>query len=147
MNAESTEKPAETAAADAAPPLLHRLTLATLVVYAIALVVGTHMPQEDGPPPVIPDKVLHFGAYLGLSWLLAMTLAQRGIAAARVAAITIPSLLLFGAIDEVTQIPVGRTADPLDWLADAAGILLGTGAAVVMATRWPKSFATAAARP
>ena len=120
---------------------LRRLMLATLVTYAIALVIGTHMPQEDGPPPLIPDKVLHFGAYLGLSWLLATTLHLYG----RRMWPTMPALLLFGAVDEVTQIPVGRTADPLDWFADAAGILLGTAAAAFMAKRWPGPHASAAA--
>lgn len=32
---------------------------------------------------------------------------------------------LYGAFDEITQIPVGRHADVRDWISDIAGIVLG----------------------
>ena len=34
-------------------------------------------------------------------------------------------IVLYGAVDEVTQIPVGRNANLSDWLADAAGATVG----------------------
>jgi len=32
---------------------------------------------------------------------------------------------LYGAIDEVTQIPFGRVSDPSDWMADCLGVVIG----------------------
>jgi VanZ family protein len=37
-------------------------------------------------------------------------------------------LAVYGALDELTQIPVGRYADVYDWLADCAGALAGVAA-------------------
>ena len=114
-------------------PIWRRLLPWVTLAYACGLVVGTHLPPSEGPDPEIPDKVLHFGAYLGFGWLLAMSLLRFG----RPAWWAIPALLVFGAVDELTQIPVGRTADFWDWLADAAGIALGAG--VVMLSGRPQS--------
>ena len=118
------------ATTDVAKPrsLWHRLLPWGLALYTAGLVTGTHLPPEIGPEPLIPDKVIHFGAYLGLAWLLGLTLASRG----RRVWVAVPLLLVFGAVDELTQIPVGRTADVWDWLADAAGIMVGTTIAWAM---------------
>ncbi len=75
------------------------------------------------PAPAIPglDKVAHLAAYAVLGFLLARA-APGSLAAVALG-------LLYGASDEIHQTYVpGRTADPLDWVADAAGVLLGTWA-------------------
>jgi VanZ family protein len=42
-------------------------------------------------------------------------------------------LLAFGALDEVHQLWIpGRTADPIDWAADAAGSVVGIAASVAV---------------
>jgi len=106
--------------------------LVLLVGYWAALVAGTHWPR---PPHMLglgtSDKVLHLTAYFGLSLLVYFNWAvwrsvslRHGIAIAAL-------LIAFGAVDEVTQIPFGREAQFLDWVADCVGVL---GGAAVFAT-------------
>jgi VanZ family protein len=102
----------------------------TIIVagYWLALLVGTHMPRV---PKALQmpgsDKWQHTTAYAGLAFLL---IARRSVGrpltwkrALGVAGIVI----LFGALDELTQIPVGRDAEFNDWLADSFGTLVGVG--------------------
>lgn len=134
---------------------------AALGVYWAALCVGTHLPGGLVGTPLVSDKTLHFFAYTGLSFLIAMLLPLLGRtagnrvpdtdASGRCAESTrqgVTGLLLsatrlgvrgwrvdwtalfvsvgYGAIDELGQIPIpGRTADVVDWLADAAGAVAG----------------------
>ena len=83
------------------------------------------------PAPEVPyiDKVAHFGAYAVLGALLAFAAdrSRTPLAAAVLLGV------LYGASDEVHQMFVpGRSADVLDWCADAAGVL----AAVYLYTLW-----------
>jgi VanZ family protein len=74
------------------------------------------------------DKVVHFALYATLGALLGRALGQRWprsfwkvLAAAWVLAVA------YGASDEIHQLFVaGRSADPADLAADAAGALVGT---------------------
>ncbi|MDX1963329.1 MAG: VanZ family protein [Pirellulales bacterium] len=101
-----------------------------LGLYVLTQFVLTHiaLPASLGSSwnlPLDEDKVLHFLAYGGLgliagawwSWgrmpTLAQFLALGGI------------LIAYAALDEITQIPVGRHADVVDWLFDVAGIISG----------------------
>ena len=72
--------------------------------------------------PGSTDKLAHLAAFLVLGAGLAWGAVSTGSAPA------LPVLLglLYGAADELHQrfVP-GRSPDPLDWLADAAGVLLG----------------------
>ena len=50
--------------------------------------------------------------------------------------------VLFGAIDELTQIPVpGRVGDRLDWLADSLGAASGVCLFLFLHTLWHAWFA------
>jgi VanZ family protein len=108
--------------------------LLVLVGYWLALVAGTHWPQ---PPELLgmgeSDKFLHFTAYSGLAllvclnWALARAMGWRQWLAIAVI------LAAFAAIDEITQIPVGRNADLRDWFADLTGIAAGMA---VFAAGW-----------
>jgi VanZ family protein len=93
-----------------------------LAVYWVALFVGTHVPV---PPDIVQlagsDKTLHFLAYLGLSLLIAVCVRPRG----RTYLWLLLGLAAYGAIDELLQIPVRRSADVVDWLADVAGAAAG----------------------
>ncbi len=96
--------------------------------YWCLLFIGTHVPK----PPTIhvqhADKLVHFVAFAGLAGLCAAIFCRQRFGVRDV----FVSLfcLVYAGIDELSQIPAGRTADIFDWLADFAGILLG-----VLATR------------
>lgn len=92
-------------------------------------------PSLPAPGFPLSDKVFHFAAYFVLG--LALSLAGLRPAAATAAG------WAYGASDEVHQrfVP-GRSADPLDWLADA----LGVAAAVYLHHRWRARRAPAPVR-
>ncbi len=104
-----------------------RLWLALFAGYLLALFTGTHLPPGVvSLPGDQSDKVLHFSAYAGLAWLLAMAWeSSTGQLNGRHLWFAWLAIVSFAAIDEVTQLLVHRDADPLDWLADAAGAAVG----------------------
>lgn len=96
-----------------------------LSLYWIALFIGTHIP----PGPIVRqiganDKLLHAGAYTGLSFLLAWAIPTRSNRAYNVILAGIICVGYAG-IDELLQIPVGRTADWNDFYADVLGVIMG----------------------
>ena len=103
--------------------------LALLVLYWLALFVGTHVPR--GPHELLPknvsDKLLHLTAYGGLAFLICLNWSLRRPLGWRQGAIVLALLAGFGALDEVTQIPVGRDCDLFDWTADVTGATAGVG--------------------
>lgn len=111
-----------------------RRVLGALVVYWLAMFVGTHIPHVpqvgDLHPP---DYLLHFAAYFGLAFLMAVWCQFRaGVAVPRQMAGVVVICMVYGAIDELTQIPVGRHAAWDDWLADTAGAIAGVLAAIAV---------------
>ncbi len=101
--------------------------------YWVSMCVGTHMPN---PPNVVPTNVsdtwLHLGAYFGLSILLVGSVADGGrlsvVASLRLWAV----VLVYGALDELTQMIPGRHR-PAEWTdfaaaagGSAAGWVLGS---------------------
>jgi VanZ family protein len=113
-----------------------RLASFLLVVYWSALFVGTHIPR---PPQIgvhLGDKLLHFGAFLGLAFLLAWAIPKSR--RHRILHLMLAGSIAagYGALDEFTQIPVGRTADILDWLADLVGAVSGLVVYTVARHSW-----------
>ncbi len=105
-----------------------RLCTIALAGYWAALFVSTHIPMPDlGDLPKNSDKIMHFVAYAGLSFLIGFRWSfGRGLTrqiAARVFAIT----AAYAVVDELLQtIPVlHRTGDVYDVLADCCGSLIG----------------------
>lgn len=94
-----------------------------LVLYWLGIFVATHLPPGTTRPVHVSDKIQHLGAYLGLTILLEVALARK--LRAPHAWVTILIVLSYGAIDEALQPLVGRTADIMDWVADAAGAAIG----------------------
>ncbi len=99
-----------------------------LAGYWLALFVGTHIPRI---PTALQmpgaDKWQHTVAYTGLAVLLA---ARRSIGKRltwRLVLGIAGVVIAYGALDELTQIPVGRDAEFKDWLADGLGTLIGLG--------------------
>ncbi len=88
----------------------------------IVLAILTHMPVPQSAPQIrYLDKLIHLIAYFPLGLLLP-TCRVRGCQSGWVCVLVIA---LYGIIDELLQIPVGRTASVFDWLADMAGAIGG----------------------
>ena len=118
---------------DASAPRCRRWILAALACYWVAMFAGTHVPL---PPPVddLPDgsdKVFHFCGYAGLAFLLGALHVAAGSWRRRTPAFVLAVIAAYSVADELLQIPVGRTADLYDLLADWAGATLGLAALCV----------------
>ncbi len=99
---------------------------ALAVVMLVGMFLGTHLPTTGVHAISQLDKLFHFAAYLTLTLcLLASWELSRGTLQASHYFIVWLFGTLYGIFDEVTQIPVGRTCDGYDWLADVAGIVVG----------------------
>ena len=71
------------------------------------------------------DKVIHIGAFSVLAFLLAWAVPTNHKRRSWNVIIATAIGVAYAAIDELTQIPVGRTADWADFSADLFGILAG----------------------
>ena len=97
-----------------------------LVGYWIGMFAGTHVPKIPQPLDTsIPDKTLHYAAFAGLGLLLAAFRSCNARLRWRDLVVLFGVIALYGALDEITQIPVGRTADVFDWFADLIGATTG----------------------
>src|SRR5512143_3634977 len=95
-----------------------------LLLYWAVLFVATHLPPRDLPATHVNDKLEHATAYFLLSTLLYAGMRVLRPKARGIWWKTALIVLAYGAIDEWTQLFVGRTCDLMDWLADAAGVTL-----------------------
>ena len=102
---------------------------ALFLCYWLALTVGTHLPRV---PQVIVfshgwDKLWHFLAFAGLAYLACIAWTMQPHSALKLPqfGIVLLAFSLYGALDEITQIPVGRTCELADWWADVFGTLTG----------------------
>jgi VanZ family protein len=104
-----------------------RLWQVVLVCYWLTLVVSTHIPPRF---PTLPahgaDKLAHLGAYAVLAGLVALNLQLAGghVTRRHFRWLWI-AVVLFGAVDELTQPAFGRYASWVDWFADGLGAALG----------------------
>jgi len=100
-----------------------------LIIYWLILFIATTLPTERLPSLGFTDKINHFIAYFILAVLVSLTLIYQRksrflFEKAPVATIVI--CLFYGAVDELHQLLVpGRSAETLDWIADALGTILG----------------------
>ena len=121
--------------------MLRIVSLGTLGVYWLAIFVGTHLPQGVQGIGRVNDKLLHFGAYAGLAFLLAAALTTLRL---RRGAILLPltTAAVYGCVDELSQIAVpGRHAEVTDWAADVSGAGVGVLAFSVLSFALVKYFA------
>jgi VanZ family protein len=101
---------------------------APVVVYMAAIFYVSSLPQPVVPPG--GDKPWHLLAYLGLGVVTVRALAGGlpGFIDLRIAAMAISIAAGYAATDEFHQMFVpGRSAQWSDLLADAVGVVLGTG--------------------
>ena len=68
------------------------------------------------------DKIEHFAAYGAITTLFALSIKDR-LSLLSAAALFF-AISVLGAVDELTQPFVNRTASPFDWLADIVGIIV-----------------------
>ena len=106
----------------------HRIWL-LLGLYWLVLFTATHLPPAHLPNAHFNDKVEHVAAFGLLTGALYVSLWSVKRPAWRIAAIVLPIVLIYGALDEQTQPLTGRTCDLRDWYADTVGAV---GAVTVM---------------
>ena len=100
---------------------LHRGAWALTLAYWLFAFVTTHLPPGDLPKVAVSDKLAHFVSYGLLCGALSVCLWLGNVPAARAAWVVLAIGAVYGVVDELLQIPVGRTASVGDWLADIAG--------------------------
>jgi VanZ family protein len=119
-----------------------RVSRIALPVYWLALFTATHYPRVPDPAQIPNgDKVLHFGAFAVLAslwWAFVRPVGGRGVWLA--AAVLIP----YAALDEWLQQFTGRFTDPMDFVANAAGVAV---ALAVLEVRRRVSGARSGSRP
>jgi VanZ family protein len=98
-----------------------------LAAYWIALFTATHVPPYV---PIVPgtggDKLAHLLAYAILAFLIACYWqATAGWLGREHYFWIVIICAVFGVVDELLQIPVGRYASMFDWVADLFGANLG----------------------
>ncbi|MFO1021380.1 MAG: VanZ family protein [Planctomycetales bacterium] len=99
-----------------------RRVRALLAGYWVLIFIGTHLPRIPKPLEQVSDKSLHFSAYAGLALLLLFdALSHRQFTILRHGVILV-LCFVYSVADELLQIPVGRSCDVLDAVADMAGV-------------------------
>lgn len=104
-----------------------------LPAYWVFLAAMTHLPKPIVPRAINNDRMLHFVAFGVLAffyWKVRETFAAPTTRLSPVFAAAV--LLAYAAVDECVQQFTGRTTDPLDWLADAAGVIAVLAALVTI---------------
>ncbi len=113
-------------------PLLP-LWAGALVIYWLAMFIGTHIPLSVptvGGKPV--DKYLHFAAYFGLTALLiGVFRCLRVRLRWKHFFIALALLVAYAALDEWLQKFVNRSCDAEDFMADSAGVLSALGLYII----------------
>jgi VanZ family protein len=112
-----------------------KLGLAILTGYWSFLFYLTHTPPSKLPrlPRIrMIDKWAHFLAYSGLAFLFLCSLKYRHKGTLGDLKLTLCVLSIYGALDELLQIPVGRTASFDDFAADVAGVVFGSLLAILL---------------
>lgn len=102
----------------------------TIVMWMAAFTV-THIPMTVAGAGSGLDKLYHFVGYLGLSALLWRTLYAYDHPPGRrrlVVGLVVP---VYAALDELTQPYFGRSAELLDFVADALGMVVAVAAAEI----------------
>ena len=118
--------------------LTRRILWTMTAAYWVVLFVLTHTPPRHMPPGPASDKLMHFLAYLVLSFLLGTTLYLALPGQRR----RLPLLVLvlgaaYGALDELTQPFSGRMAEWGDWWADMAGVAAVAAVLFVLVRLFP----------
>lgn len=113
---------------------VHIGLLITTIIYLVALVTLTHIPQGRELAKIADechiDKMLHVAAYATFTALLMLSMGLSRSWVYYAAAFLL--ILIIAGMDEYTQVYVGRTNSVSHWLAKA----LGSFAAFINILRW-----------
>lgn len=110
-----------------------RIIFAALAaLWAVAIFVASSIPSSGLPSGLgFWTSVAHFCEYLVLAVLLTLALQSDKRALWKTALLALVIASLYGASDEFHQLFVsGRNSDPLDWVVDTIGALVGSAATV-----------------
>jgi VanZ family protein len=107
-----------------------------ILLYCLLIFIQSSFPASEHVPEFdFSDKLLHVGAYAVLGFLLyrAFSAMDKGATIVRLIAMSIFLTALYGASDEIHQYFVpSRSAEFLDFAADAIGGILGVMTAVII---------------
>lgn len=103
-----------------------RIAIVALFGYWVLLFIGTHIPSNKLLASLHQsDKVLHLCAFAGLAFLMAWAIPTNMRKRYRNTLLAAFVTVVYAGLDELLQIPVGRTADWKDFYADCFGIGIG----------------------
>ena len=103
-----------------------RIALIALVGFWVLLFVSTHLPPHAIPVSIGGnDKIIHAFAFACLAILIAWALPTNPRRLSQNVYWALGIGIVYGALDELLQIPVGRTADWQDFYADCLGVFGG----------------------
>jgi VanZ family protein len=107
-----------------------------VLLYCLLIFIQSSFPASEHVPEFdFSDKLLHMGAYAVLGFLLyrAFSAMDNGATTVRFIAMSIFLTALYGASDEIHQYFVpSRSAELLDFAADAIGGILGAMTAMII---------------
>jgi VanZ family protein len=132
---DNTSESSQSPAGRAPIGLVRKLCLVVLTGYWSFLFYLTHTPPSKMPrlPSIrMIDKWAHFLAYSGLAFLFVCSLKYRQKGSFGDLGLAFGVLAIYGVLDELLQIPVGRTASAYDFAADLAGIVFGSLLAILL---------------
>jgi VanZ family protein len=116
------------------------LSTAILAGYWLAMFGGTHWPNFSLPGyPQNTDKVLHFSAYAGLSFLIAVRVSLKRDLRLSDGLWILAVIVGYSIFDEVSQPPFGRTCDFYDAVADWVGGVFGLGVFLAVHRVWRRT--------
>ncbi len=120
-----------------------RLYLTLWVGWVALTFVLTSIPNPQFQVPLPEaDKLEHLAFYGVMGFFFALWRRACGASVARAAAQALLFAALVGGIDEAHQLWIpGRSADPLDWLADTAGGGCGALLSALLSGRFPSLVA------
>jgi VanZ family protein len=98
-----------------------------VLIFCLSAIPGSGFPSH----PNILNVIAHFGEYLVLAVLLALAFNSPNRALWKTALMALVLASLYAVSDEIHQYFVpGRFSDPLDWVTDTLGALIGAAAVV-----------------
>lgn len=114
-----------------------------LLGYLAFIFMLTHLPiKPSSMPAQVNDKVVHFCMYFGLAFLLPQWYGWRGSLSWKGIGCGLLFLLGYAIADELLQIPVGRTCDFFDGVADMTGGACGLLTAALWRSSWGERLFT-----
>jgi VanZ family protein len=114
------------------PPRIALLAWSLTAAYWVGIFYLTHIPPLRVPRTRVSDVHAHFAAYAVLAAMLLWSLRYTNLSPRAAAWWVVFIGLLYGVVDEVLQIPVGRICSMRDWLADATGVVTVVSVAIVV---------------